>query len=381
MRGMRGFAIAAACLIAQPGLSAPAADGQWAALAHNLFPAIEALPQDRLSKPVLDMLAARRTRISACGSDARCVVQASRWTDGESAMLATAAGQLEKHDQPDDGAQGEVTRQLSGLNDILDVYGLDAKPRYPAIDGPGALAPVAPSSQHNLPYAITLADAGWGDPVTRLDPSLGLAIALLDANGRTEAAAFEPLDARYNEAALRKADGLDWSRYRYTAIIVPGIGPDDLETPLSARGKLNVRMAAERFADGIAPFIILSGSSVHPRGTHFVEALEMRRALIERFGIPAEDIVVEPYARHTTTNLRNVTRRLIALGAPLDRDALIITNVDQSRYIESDQFTERNRLELGYQPGAVGRRLSPTELVFRPSASSRRVDPRDPLDP
>lgn len=71
----------------------------------------------------------------------------------------------------------------------------------------------------------------------------------------------------------------------------------------------------------------------------------------------------------------------MGLGAPLDRDAIVVTNPEQSRYIESPEFAKRNELELGYQPGTVGRRLTPTEILFRPSARSARVDPSDPLDP
>jgi hypothetical protein len=208
-----------------------------------------------------------------------------------------------------------------------------------------------------------------------------LAIALLDTNNRDEPAAFEPLEAKFNSDALAKAKAVDWHRYRYSAIIVPGNGPDDLATPLSVRGKLHVRMAAERFADGIAPFIIVSGGNVHPRGTRFVEAVEMRQALIKRYGVPADSVVIEPYARHTTTNLRNATRRLVALGAPLSMQALIVTSRVQSVYIASTAFSDRNLTELGYQPGKVGPRLSPTELPFQPSISSMRVDPMDPLDP
>jgi hypothetical protein len=107
----------------------------------------------------------------------------------------------------------------------------------------------------------------------------------------------------------------------------------------------------------------------------------MRSALIDRYGVPADAIVVEPYARHTTTNLRNASRLLVALGAPLDRDALVVCNPGQSETIASAAFVQRNLTELGYVPGEVGQRLSPTELSFRPSPLSRRVDPRDPLDP
>lgn len=182
-------------------------------------------------------------------------------------------------------------------------------------------------------------------------------------------------------AAIARARTLDWSHYPYTAIVVPGIGPDDLDVSLSARGKLNVRLAAARFAQGLAPFTLVSGGRVHPRGTHYAEALEMRRALMERFGIPGDCIVVDPYARHTTTNLCNAVRRLTALGAPLDRDALIVSNVEQIQYMVSADFASRNARELGYQPGLVKPRTSANELEFMPSAMSLRGDPADPLDP
>jgi len=65
----------------------------------------------------------------------------------------------------------------------------------------------------------------------------------------------------------------------------------------------------------------------------------------------------------------------------LNRDTLIVCNAGQSASIESPAFKQRNLAELGYDPGTVGRRLSSSELEFRPSPLSARVDPRDPLDP
>jgi hypothetical protein len=380
------FAIFAAAFVPRPGHAAPAADAQWAAMAANLFPAIEAIQPDQLPADVKKMLATRRSRIKACQDDLRCSVEKSRWTDGEVNLLAGAAERAiatgrGPYKAPDDGVRSDVARQLAGLNNILNVYGLGMPARYPEIDGPATIPGSTPESLANVRHAFDLAEAGRSDPATALDPSVGLAISLLDANNRNEPAAFEPLDAKFNSEALAKARAVDWTRYRFSAIIAPGIGPDDLTTPLSARSKLSVRMAAERFADGIAPFIIVSGANVHPRGSRMVEAVQMRQALIERLAVPADSVVIEPYARHTTTNLRNVTRRLISLGAPLSKDALIITDQDQSHYIESSQFFERNQAELGYQPGKIGPRHSPTELTFRPSISSMRIDPMDPLDP
>jgi hypothetical protein len=382
--------LAISLLLALPGHSAPVRDQHWSLIANQLFPALVDLgavqTNDGQKRGGLStILASRRARIDACQQAPACLLKAGIWTDAEIDDIAAGAAKIttsswSKSALADDGVKAQVSRELRGLNSILQVYGLGAVPRYPVIDGP-IDAPGSKQFEATVADAVLLARAGEDDPALTLDPSLQLAIALLDVNARDDAVAFEPLDSGYNAAAVARARTIDWTRYRYTAIIVPGVGPENLSIPLSARGKLNVRMAAERFADGEAPFVILSGASVHPRGSGFVEAVEMRKALIERFGVPADSVVIEPYARHTTTNLRNVTRRLIAMAAPLDRDALIITNTEQSRAIESPKFSARNQAELGYVPGAIGARLSPNELTFRPSSKSMRVDPGDPLDP
>ena len=369
-------------LLAQQAHAAPVRDQHWSLLANQLFPALVDIGAAR---PGIPAPAERRARIDACKQETACVLNASLWTDAEindfSARAAKApASAWRKTSVADDGVQAQVGRELRGLNSIIQVYGQGSAPRYPLVDGP---IDVPGSLLFNAAVkdAQALAKASEDDPALSLDPSLQLAIALLDANDRADAVAFEPLDLGHNAGALGRSQIIDWKLFRYSAIIIPGIGPENVGMALSARGKWNVRLAAKRFADGEAPFIILSGASVHPKGTRFVEAVEMRKALIERFGVPAEAIIIEPYARHTTTNLRNVTRRLVAMGAPMDKDSLIVTYTNQSRYIESAEFASRNQKELGYLPGTVGARLSPTELIFRPSAKSLRIDPLDPLDP
>lgn len=369
-------------LLAQQAYAAPVRDQHWSRLANQLFPALVDMGAAR---PVIQLPTERRARIDACKQETACVLNASLWTDAEINEVAAKAAKApasawRKSTIADDGVQAQVGRELRGLNSIIQVYGQGSAPRYPLVDGP---IDVPGSLLFNAAVkdAQALAKASEDDPVVSLDPSLQLAIALLDANDRADAVAFEPLDLANNAGALGRSQIIDWKLFRYSAIIIPGIGPENVGMALSTRGKWNVRLAAKRFADGEAPFIILSGASVHPKGTRFVEAVEMRKALIERFGVPAEAIIIEPYARHTTTNLRNVTRRLVAMGAPLDKDSLIVTYTNQSRYIEGAEFASRNQKELGYMPGTVGARLSPTELIFRPSAKSLRIDPLDPLDP
>ncbi|MEG3082660.1 YdcF family protein [Sphingomonas sp. PB2P12] len=346
-------------------------------LSARLFPMLGAL--GRSSAGTLDT---RARRIAACGDAPACVIEATIWTDQDRAMVdaaLTKGGAKPKANADLSGAAG-IDRELEAVNVVLRVYGLGLPGRYPKIDGP-IFATDTPFFADNVKVAIDTARAASDAPPATIPASVRLAVALLDANDAMAATQFEPLDQRENAGARTLAARTDWKAFRYSLLIVPGVGPEDVGTMLSPRSKLHALLAAQRYRQGLAPFILVSGSAVHPRGTRFVEAVEIRRALIERYGIPADRVILEPYARHTTTNLRNATRRMVALGIPLDRPTLIVTDAEQSKYIESQTFTDRNRAELGYLPGAVGRRLSVYDLEFRPSRLSLREDPRDPLDP
>ena len=328
------------------------------------------------------VLASRKARMAACRGVAACVVEAAHWSDADRAVLAEARGGVAPGAAmrlAEDSGAAAVTREVDGLDHVLDVYAGGHAPLYPKIDGPDDTAG-SPARTAKVARAVTMAARCTPRSGVR-DNGLGLALALLTVNDRTEAIALEPLDARHHAGAAALAKRTDWSRFPYTALIVPGIGPEEPGVQLSTASDANARMAAERYRRGLAPLIVVTGGSVHPRRTRFVEAVEIRRALVDRYGVPADAVVIEPYARHTTTNLRNVTRRLASLGVPLDRDTLIVTNVDQSRYIEGAEFTARNLRELGYQPGMVGKRISANDLIFRPSPLSLRIDPADTHDP
>lgn len=392
---MRGGPVGTAAVIAAALSLAPAhanaeasptvatvGDSVAARLSQRLFPLLDALGRDpsRLNalqaRPdVATMLRARYARRAACGSDLSCLALAMVWTDEEARTLAAAT----PGKGADDGPSAQALREISGVNAIVRTYGLGQVPPYPQIDGAGTVDPQELRSR--LQAAAWLSQTLRAGSLQALDPSVEFALALLDGSNRTDAIGYEPLTGGLNADAMKHARQIDWKRYRYSALIVTGVGPEVPDMPLSPYGKYHLRLAAQRFATGDAPFLILTGGRAHPRETRFAEAEEMRRALIERYGVPARAIVIEPYARHTTTNLRNAARLLMAMGAPMGKDALIVCNPDQSTMIESAGFVKRNSLELGYQPGTIGTRVSPTELPFRPSASSARVDPRDPLDP
>ncbi|MCW6530334.1 YdcF family protein [Sphingomonas sp. MMSM20] len=383
-------ALLPAAALAVTALTAPASaeavdDGMMVTLSARLFPLLDAAGHDpaalgRIARApgMEDVLRLRRERRAVCGADLVCRAQALLWSDREAAAMRRAVAQTQGLPAADDTPAAQVDREIAGINTIVRTYALGAIPAT-AIDGPGAVSPQ--DHQARLQAADWIAETPRDGSAQRLDPSIDYALALLDVSDRTDAIGHEPLTAGANAAAMARAKTLDWHRYRYSAMIVTGVGPEIEGEPLSPFGKYHLRLAARRFAQGDIAFILLTGGRAHPRATPFTEADEMRKALIDRYGVSPDAIITEPYARHTTTNLRNAGRLLARLGAPLEAETVIVCNSLQSAYIESAKFAERNAAELGYQPGKVVRRVSPTELVFRPSPASERVDPRDPLDP
>src|SRR5207244_1867209 len=115
----------------------------------------------------------------------------------------------------------------------------------------------------------------------------------------------------------------------------------------------------------------------HPNQTPFAEAIEMKKALIAE-GVPADAVLIDPQARHTTTNLRNAARLMFRYVVPFERKALITTDTSQSATIESEAFAKRNAAELGYQPVKVLGRVSPFDLEFLSLIDSLQIDPTDP---
>ncbi|PVX29371.1 YdcF family protein [Sphingomonas pokkalii] len=385
MRTLAFAAALAATALATPASSGAVDDGVMTALSARLFPMFDAAGQDpaaldRIARApgMAEVLRARSNRRTACGQDLPCRAQALLWNDSEAETLRRAVAALPGLPSADDGTAAQADREIAGINQILRFYALGVSPSNP-IDGPGTISPR--DHQARLQAAEWIAGTPRAGSAQPLDPSIDYALALLDVSDRTDAIGHEPLSGGANAAAMARAKTLDWKRYRYSAMIVTGVGPEIEGEPLSPFGKYHLRLAAQRFAQGDIAFILVTGGRAHPRATPFTEADEMRKALIERYGIPADAIVSEPYARHTTTNLRNASRLLARMGVPMERETVIVCNPMQSAYIESAKFTERNAAELGYQPGRVVRRISPTELVFVAARASERIDPRDPLDP
>jgi len=269
---------------------------------------------------------------------------------------------------------------VHGINRMIDVYGLGKAPRYPAIDSITYDAKTD-AWRHVVQNLTATLEDDRANFALFSSPSMRFALQLMWLNHRDEAGRFEPLETGENAQAFRRIKSVDWTKYPYSVIVVPGAGNDLPGFRLSPEGKLRDEIAAKRLREGKAPFLLVSGGFVHPSQTEFAEAIEMKRDLMARFRIPADAILIDPHARHTTTNIRNAARLIYRYGMPFDKKALVTTDLSQSQNIESAAFEKRCVEELGYLPYRILGRTSPFDLEFRPALDALQADPQDPLDP
>jgi hypothetical protein len=267
-----------------------------------------------------------------------------------------------------------------GINYIIDQFGLGKKMRYPRIDSPNY---VVTSRYYRtvMKDMFGLLDEQTEDMKLFFQPSLEVAMHLMDANDRDEPARFEPMEQRDNKKAFDKIKQTVWSKYAYAAIVIPGNGPELTTTPISPDNKIHCDLAAMRFLKGMAPFIITSGGYCYPFRGPYCEAVEMKKYLMTRYGIPESAIIIDPHARHTTTNIRNADRLMIRYGIPLDKPSLFVTSKSQHDYAMNKAFDVRNQHELGYLPYRDKKTISNHDIVFYPVYESLHMDPLDPLDP
>jgi hypothetical protein len=406
--------VIAVCLASVAFAQQPAPLHLTAAVQDKNFYLLSLIERDKSARraietdPVLAAIATAKGESLAkaaksCGLELLCYATATKWTDAEIGSAGNALRGLYTENvavkQMVDGplrASGVLVRYhgkpgadllaqgfedaARGINNAIEVYGTGRAPRYPEIDS--VSFDVKQDSYRRLVQTIA---AVLEDDKTSMDlffePSLRFALALMDANHRDEAGRLEPLESGENAASVKRIPSVEWSRFPYSVIVVPGSGNDRPSWSLSPYGKLRVMLAAKRFREGKAPFILVSGGFVHPSQTPYCEAIEMKKSLMADFGIPEDAILVEPHARHTTTNIRNAVREIYRSGIPFDKKALITTDPGQSSSIESPAFARRCITEMGYEPQRLLGRISQFDLEFLPRIESLQMDPADLLDP
>lgn len=392
--------LACGAAFAQPAakplpLQAPVRDKNFYLL--SLFETDDAVRKD----PVLARIAAERKAslekaAKTCALDLDCYAAAFQWTDAQIAEAGHALALLRFKSMAELRSGGMYVRyeKLSdpemlekawadcarGMNRMIDLYALGKAPRYPAIDSMTYDAKTDTWKRVIQNLTLVIQENGASLDLF-FSSSQKFALEALWLNHRDESGRYEPMESGENAAALAKVKTVDWSKFPYSALVIPGAGNDRPGVRLSAAGKLRDEIAAKRFRDGKAPFIIVSGGHVHPNQTEYAEALEMKRDLMARLGVPESAIIVDPHARHTTTNMRNAARLMYRYGIPFDKKALVSTDASQSAYIEDKGFEKRCLDELGYVPYRLLTRTSPFDIEFLPLIESLQSDPIEPLDP
>jgi len=265
----------------------------------------------------------------------------------------------------------------NGMNRLLRIYCLGKDPFYKDID---KVSFDVSSEDYRKLLKVKLTGIKLSKDPLFFEPTLTFALELLEANLRDEAGRYEPLEEGENKTCLQDMKNIRWNDYPYSFILVLGSGPED-SASLSQTGAKRAGQAAQLYLEHKAPLIILSGGHVHPMQTPYCEAIEMKKYVMEQFKIPEQSILIEPYARHTTTNFRNAARLAFRYGIPTDLKALVTSSEEHISVATKEGFRIRCSTELGYFPMEFITRISPVAAEFKPAVASLFFDANDPLDP
>jgi hypothetical protein len=264
-----------------------------------------------------------------------------------------------------------------GINNILGVYLEGRAPLYPKIDSI-SFKQDDPAFRDSIVACV--ANVKMYKSAVFFSIPMLMALEVLRVNGRNEAARYEPLFKKENAEAYKRSKKIKWTTYPYSVILVPGLGPEKPDVKLDPGGARRCDSAAIRYHAGKAPFIVVSGGHVHPFKTPYCEAIEMKKYLVEVLHIPADAVLIEPHARHTTTNLRNTNRIIYHFKMPANKPVLIVTDPSQNTYITGAMHNKVIK-ELGYAPYTTIKKLGPNESEYIPSENSRQINSLEPLDP
>ncbi len=353
-----------------------------------LFDTLAAARAAVVADPTLSTLQSQRAKAlsdanQSCGGDPACLGAAAKWSDADIATAGDALVQLPALAPLSAALRQSGTAMLhAGGSDSELLRGAWEDAAHALDQGWDSYFAQLPAADRDAALKPAL-DAPAGTPFYK--PLLSVVLASLLADGRDEAARYEPLAEGENKAALARIPGIDFSKFSFSVILVPGLGPTDLKHPLSPGGQVRADQAAARFAAGLAPLIALSGGHVHPDRTPYSEAIEMKKHLMKSYGIAEDALLVDPHARHTTTNLRNVARLLYRYGVPVDKPVLVTSDLGQTLYIslsgDTALFGKRCLDELGYKPWRGIEKLDDLDNCWLPAATSLHEDARDLLDP
>jgi len=366
---------------------------------RNNTPLLQELHKD----PVVQTMLNDRNKRFEAGKDCLttdCLIDALKWKESEIIVLNNKFQDLftksksfqnfientlhpsRKYSKPEsinpkEYLQKALLQDLTAMNNVIDIYGAGKKPNYPDIDS--ISFNVKDKNYIELLRNVRF-DVAADTEKNAFDQTLLSAIRLLEVNERWGASQLEPLTKTENKEAYDKVKKTDFSKYPYASLLILGAGPQVYGQKISPMGMLRSRQALRAYQKGLAPFIIVSGGRVHPFKTQYTEAVEMKRYMVDVLGIPASAIIIDPFARHTTTNVRNAGRMIMDYGFPKDKWSLVSSSKTHIDYVEKT-MDKRSIKELGTVPYIIGKRINDLLLEYKPTADAFIINPAEPLDP
>ncbi|KAJ7042316.1 hypothetical protein C8F04DRAFT_1176472 [Mycena alexandri] len=148
--------------------------------------------------------------------------------------------------------------------------------------------------------------------------------------------------AQENVAALEYAQSINYSQYAYGALVVLGHSPTPEEakngTTCSQMTKDKVArcVGLNRGPRKLAPLYIVCGGSVRPQLTCINEGLVIKY-MVEYYGIPAEQILIDATSEHTYSNFMNAV--LCAREAQMPEGTKLGVFLVPDWYGNRDQYT------------------------------------------
>ena len=275
-----------------------------------------------------------------------------------------------------------VEEMMLGINQIIDTYAAGIDPLYPTIDKVGFNVN---SGEYRLLLASLTADLNTDNEQLQLfyEPFLKFALGVLELNQRDEAGRYFPMTETVNIEAYNFLQNINWDDFDYSVIVVLGDSPNspgDLPN-ISLGGMARADYGVTLFNQGKAPLIAFTGGHLFPIGTPYSEAIEMKKYIMDKYDIPENRILVDPHARHTTTNLRNIGRQFYRYGIPINKKAIVSTSKTQSEYVASNTYLTRCQREMNHVPMQLHNRLSDFDIEFTANIEVLHLDSSDPLDP
>jgi vancomycin permeability regulator SanA len=182
-----------------------------------------------------------------------------------------------------------------------------------------------------------------------------------------------------NKDPFESISGINWDKYNYSVLLVPGEGPSVEGVNIDPKSINRCKLAAQKYNEGVVPFILVSGGHVHPNKTPYSEAVEMKKYLVNDLNIPGRAVIIDPHARHTTTNMRNAARIVYKFNLPADKKILITTDSLQNAFLLN--MERRFKMELGCLPYRDLKKLDVESSEYYPVRNTLQVNSLDPLDP